>query len=66
MDELIASVVEKTSLDEKEAAVVVKLVLDFVKDKLPAPVAGQIDNLLDGEGGLGGAADMLGGLFGKK
>jgi uncharacterized protein (DUF2267 family) len=66
MDELIASVVEKTSLDEEEAAVVVKLVLDFIKDKLPAPVGAQIDNLLDGEGGLGGAADMLGGLFGKK
>ena len=64
MDELIATVVEKTSLDEEEAAVVIKLVLEFIKEKLPAPVAGQIDNLLDGEGG--GAADMLGGLFGKK
>lgn len=66
MDELIAMVVGKTSLNEEEAGVVIKLVLDFIKDKLPAPVAGQIDNLLDGEGGLGGAADMLGGLFGKK
>jgi hypothetical protein len=66
MDELIASVVEKTSLNEEEAAVVIKLVLDFIKDKLPPVVGGQIDNLLDGEGGLGGAADMLGGLFGKK
>lgn len=66
MDELIAAVVEKTSLDEKEAAVVVKLVLDLIKDKLPPAVGGQIDNLLEGEGGLGNAADMLGGLFDKK
>ena len=65
MEELIAMVVKKTSLDEKEAVVVVKLVLDFIKGKLPPVVGGQIDNLLDGEGGLGNAADMLGGLFGK-
>ncbi len=66
MDELIAIIVEKTSLDEEEAGVVVKLMLDFIKDKLPDSVAGIVDNLLDGDGELGGAVDMLGGLFGKK
>ena len=65
MEELIAMVVKKTNLNEEEAVVVVKLVLDFIKGKLPPVVGGQIDNLLDGEGGLGNAAGMLGGLFGK-
>jgi len=40
----------------------VKLVLDYVKKKLPAPVAAQVDAVL----GAGSAADMIGGLFGKK
>ncbi len=65
MEELVALVVEKTSLDKKQAEVVVELVLDYVKDKLPPAVGGQIDALLSGEGGLGAAADALGGLFGK-
>ena len=66
MEELVALVVEKTGLSEKQAEMAVEVVLDFIKGKLPPVVAGQIDNLLDGEGGLDGAADMLGGLFGKK
>lgn len=66
MDELIATIVEKTSLNKEEATVVVKLVLDYIKDKLPPVVGSQMDNLLDGKGDLGNAADMLGGLFGKK
>lgn len=65
MEELIALVVTKTGLDEKQAAVVVELVLDFIKKKLPPVVGGQIDNLLSGESGLGAAADVLGDLFGK-
>ena len=62
MEELIATIVEKTNLDEEEARVVVKLVLEFIKGKLPPVVGAQMDNLLEGDG----AADMLGGLFGKK
>ncbi len=64
MDELIDLVVEKTSLNKKEAAVVVKLVLDYVKEKLPSPFGAQIDALLEGEGALGAAADLLSGLLG--
>ena len=64
MDELIDLVVEKTSLNKKEAAVVVELVLDYVKEKLPSPFGAQIDALLEEEGALGAAADLLGGLLG--
>ena len=66
MDELVALVVEKTGLSEKQAESAVKIVLDFIKDKLPPVVSGQIDGLLDeGKGDLGAAAGALGGLFGK-
>jgi hypothetical protein len=66
MEELVALVVEKTGLSETQAEKAVVVVLDFIKAKLPPAVSGQIDNLLEGEGGLGGAANMLGGLLGKK
>ena len=62
MDELVKLVSEKTGLSEEMAETTVKLVLDYVKEKLPAPVAGQLDAVLEG----GSAADMLGGLFGGK
>ena len=62
MDELVKLVAEKTGLSEDLAATAVKLVLDYVKEKLPAPVAAQVDALL----GADSAADMLGGLFGGK
>jgi len=65
MEELVALVVEKTGLSEKQAEMAVEVVLDFVKDKLPSAVSGQLDNLLEGKGDLGAAADTLGGLFGK-
>ena len=61
MNELVNLVSEKSGLNKEMSEMVVKLVLDFVKDKLPDPVAGQIDNLLEG----GSATDLLGGLFGK-
>ena len=66
MDELIKLVSKKTGLPEDKAKVAVQVVVDFLKQKLPAPVAGQIDSVLKG----GGVADTikggLGGILGKK
>ena len=64
MDELVALVAEKTGLSEEMSKMAVETVLGYLKEKLPAPIAGQIDGLLSGEGG-GGVAGALGGLFGK-
>jgi hypothetical protein len=62
MDELVKLVAKKTGLSSEMAETAVTTVLDFVKKKLPAPIAGQIDAVLGGS-----AADsVLGGLFGKK
>ncbi len=67
MDELIKQVSEKTGLSEEMSKVAVETVLNYLKDKLPDPIAGQIDNVLGGEsGGLGDLAGGLGGLFGNK
>jgi uncharacterized protein (DUF2267 family) len=75
MDDLIKQVSERTGLSEEKAKTAVDTVVNFLKDKLPSPIAGQIDNALSGAGSTiastGGAVmdkagDMLGGIFGKK
>lgn len=65
MDELINLVTKKTGLSQKQATQAVETVLDFLKQKLPAPVASQIDGVLKG-GGSEGMLGKLGGLLGKK
>ena len=67
MDELVNQVAEKTGLAPAQAKMAVDTVIDYLKDKLPAPVAGQIDAVLEGGGDLtGGLGGALGGMFGKK
>lgn len=65
MDELVKLVVQKTGLPEATAKTAVETVIGYLKKKLPAPIAGQIDAVLKG-GGLGDAAKGLGGILGKK
>lgn len=65
MDEIVKQVAAKANITEEQAQVAVDLVVDVLKEKLPAPVAGQIDGLLSGEGAEG-IAGQLGGLLGKK
>jgi len=69
MDELVQLVVQKTGISEQQAQGAVDTVLDYLKDILPAPIAGQIDGLIAGEGSTGSIEDItkgLGGLFGNK
>lgn len=63
MDELIKLVVAKTGISEAQAKTAVETVVTFLKQKLPAPLASQVDSAL-----AGGLPDLgaLGGLFGKK
>jgi uncharacterized protein (DUF2267 family) len=63
VDELIKLVQSKAGISEAQARQAVDTVLDFLKDKLPAPVAGQIDAVLGGD--VGKIAGGLGGLFNK-
>jgi hypothetical protein len=68
MEELIKQVTAKTGISEDQARSAVTTVLGFLKDKLPAPIAGQLDNVVGGggSGATGTAADIaskVGGLF---
>lgn len=65
MDELVQLVSQKTGLSPDVARTAVETVVGYLKDKLPAPVANQVEALLKGGQagkGLGGIADSLGGM----
>ena len=67
MDELVKLVSKKTGLSEAQAKQAVEVVIGYLKRKLPAPVASQIDGILGG--GTSQVADVakgLGGLLKKK
>lgn len=67
MDELVALVAQKTGLPTETAKMAVDTVIAFLKERLPAPVAAQVDALLSGNAaGLMQGLSGLGGLFGQK
>ena len=78
MNDLIKQLVDQLGLDEAIAKQAVEIVLSVVKDKLPAPIDEQLENLLEGGNvdelmaqlssneNAGGIMGLLGGLMGKK
>jgi len=67
MDELIKLVTQKAGISEAQAQQAVETVMGFLKDKLPAPIASQVEGLLGGGEmpDLGDLGKKLGGLLGK-
>jgi hypothetical protein len=70
MNEVIQRVIERTGLPEDKAAAAVQTVIGFLKEKLPGPVASQLDGAVGGDSGMaskvGGMSSGLGDMFGKK
>lgn len=65
MDELINMVAQRTGLAPEKAQAAVDTVAEFLKTKLPEPLAGQIDSALSGDtSGMMDAAKNLGSKFG--
>ena len=72
MDELIKTVAKQANISVDQAKAAVESVMGFLRDKLPAPIGDQVNNVLSGKafdvnavsaalGGLGGqAGDALG------
>ena len=74
MAELVQKISEKTSLPPEQAQEVVNVVMQHLRERLPAPIAGALDNYL-ATGSVGGGelvgeakamAAEIGGMFGKK
>ena len=72
MNELINLIMQKTGISQENAQKAAQTAIDFLKTKLPAPVAGQVDAVLAGDmsGIAGQAGEMLkgklGGAFGEQ
>jgi hypothetical protein len=69
MDELVKAIVERTGLPENQARQAAETAVTFLKERLPAPLAQQVDNALSSEGLAGGADKVikgLGGMLGGK
>ena len=69
MEHLIELVTQKAGINPEQAKSAVHAVVDFIKAKLPGPIAGQIDSAIGGgdSGGgasIGGVVKNLGGLMG--
>jgi uncharacterized protein (DUF2267 family) len=62
MDELVRMVAARVGIPEAQAEQAVEIVVGFLKDKLPEPIAGQVDAALEGD--LSGLDDLIGGLDG--
>jgi uncharacterized protein (DUF2267 family) len=68
MDELIQFVTQKTGLPEDQARSAAQSVIDFLKQRLPGPVAEQLDSALSGDAGAGlvdKVKGMAGSVFGR-
>jgi hypothetical protein len=75
MQDIINQLTSKIGLSPEQAQGAVQMVVGFIKDKVPAPLAGMLDNFLPGaqapaEGESAGGGDLLeqakgvlGGLF---
>jgi hypothetical protein len=59
MKEMVGLIVKKTGIPAAIAQTVANMVVDFLKQKVPAPVAGQIDVVLKNEASAKTAEDVL-------
>jgi len=69
VDELVSVVVKETGLPEAQARKAAEAVVKFLKDKLPEPLASQVENVLEGSVAAEGAEQLLKmgkGLLGKR
>lgn len=64
VDQLVKMVSQKAGISEEQAKQAVAQVVEFLKQRLPPPIAAQIDGVLGG--GMPDLSQGLGGLFGGK
>jgi hypothetical protein len=66
LDELVNRVAERTGLSQEQARTAAETVIGFLKERLPAPVAGALDGAVQGgETGSSGMMDQAGGMLGN-
>jgi len=66
MEELVKLVSQKAGIPEETAKTAVETVLGFIKERLPGPIAQQVETALKDPGTLQQASGLIGGLLGGK
>ncbi len=69
MDEIVRQITQRTGISDAQAREAAQVVVSFLSDKLPPPIAAQVTALLNGpqaEGAVKQALGGLGDLFGKQ
>jgi uncharacterized protein (DUF2267 family) len=67
--QLIEQITQRVGIPAEKAQAAVETVVGFLKQRLPGPIASQLDNAVSGEdssGGVAGAAKSVGGMLGKQ
>jgi hypothetical protein len=68
MDQIVNQIAEQTGISKDQARQAVQMVMGVLQDRLPAPIAAQIQGVLGGD--TDGASQQImgsiGGMFGKK
>lgn len=66
MDQLVQQISERAGIPEDKARTAAQAAIEFLDGRLPAPVGGNLNRLLEGggAGGLGDLGKMAGGLGG--
>jgi len=65
MDEVIQQLKSRVGLDDDKARSAAQTVVEFLKQRLPGPVASQLDSAISG-GGMDAIKDKAAGILGKK
>jgi nucleoid DNA-binding protein len=66
VEDLIKTVVEKVGLPADKAKMAVETVMNFLKEKLPGGMGGQLEELIKSGGDKAGdIAKKIGGMFGS-
>ena len=71
MDELVQQIATRANIPPDKAMQAARTAIEFLDDRLPPPVKGNLGRLLGGDGGgeggpdVGDIAGKLGGLFGR-
>jgi uncharacterized protein (DUF2267 family) len=66
VNELIEQLKSRVGLDDNKAQSAAQTVIDFLKQRLPAPMANQLDSVISGQGGADSIAGKVGDFLGKK
>lgn len=63
MNELVNQITQKVGLSPGQAQQAVQVIVDFLKQRLPGPLASQLDAVVSGQGTQGGQG--IGGMLGQ-